>query len=289
MEIDVDISDTNVINEAVEKNDLNMINQIKEAIQNNNSEIDEIYLNNLLNLNWLQKLTPKSIICFWDILVDRKYNYRKEGELFPVQFNIWQSLSIDQLNNLCDTKNYYANLTNFIQKNCKLDYGLIEVSYIECDLDKYFGEPIVSQGFTSYPFYIIAPFWDNDFGNKWSSLNENAKKLLFRYAIKQLFVVCNNVANQNDGIESFKSLSGLLNSISFLVKKYNVDDDLSAYTNVSAICKLAQNAFFADDFDIDNKNKVLEYLDALASFQQLGIKFQDNIKKIIEMLRLDNK
>ena len=33
MEIDVDISDTNVINEAVEKNDLNMINQIKEAIQ----------------------------------------------------------------------------------------------------------------------------------------------------------------------------------------------------------------------------------------------------------------
>ncbi len=105
---------------------------------------------------------------------------------------------------------------------------------------------------------------------------------------KQLFTICNNVANQNDGVQSLQSLSGLLNSISFLIKKYNVDDDLSAYTNIFAIYKLAQNAFFADDLDIYNKNKVLECLDALASFQRLGTKFQDNIKKIIEMLHPDN-
>lgn len=288
MEIDVDILDTDVINDAVEKNNLNMINQIEEAIQNNNSEIDKIYLNNLLNLNWLQKLTPKSIICFWDILVDRKYSYHKEGEQCPVQFNIWQSLSVKQLNDLCNTEDYYTKITNFIQKNRELEYGLIEVSYIECDLDKYFGEPIVSQGFTSYPFYIIAPFWDNDFGNKWSSLNENAKKLLFRYAIKQLFTICNNVANQNDGIESFKSLSGLLNSISFLIKKYNVNDDLSVYANILVIRKLGQNVFLDDKVAIEDKNKVLECLNALAEFKQLGVKFQDETKKVAELLR-DNK
>ena len=291
MESDVDILDGDVINKAVEKNDLNMINQIKEAIQNDgddDSEDDEIYLNNLLNLNWLQKLTPKSIICFWEILVNKQYSWREAGSLVDNQFNIWQSLSVDQLNNLCDTKDYYANIKKIKKKNCKLDYGVIEVSYIECDLDKYFGEPIVSQGFTNYPFYIIAPFWDKDFDNKWSSLNENAKKLLFRYAIKQLFIICDNVANQNGGMQSFKSLGGLLNSISFLIKKYNVNDDLSVYANISVIRKLVQNVFLADEVAIEDKNKVLECLNALAGFKQLGIKFQDSVKKIIELLR-DNK
>lgn len=288
MESDVNILDADFINEAVEKNNSDMINQIKDTIQNDDSD-DEFYLDNFLNLNWLQKLTPKSVMCFWNILFDRKYGCHTEDSLFFVQFNIWQSLSVDQLNNLCDTKDYYANLTNFIQKNCKLDYGLIEVSYIECDLDKYFGEPIVSQGFTSYPFYTIAPFWDDNFDNKWSSLNENAKKLLFRYAIKQLFTICNNVTNQNEGMQSFQSLSGLLNSISFLIKKYNVNDDLSVYADISVIRKLVQNVFVADEVAIENKNKVLECLNALAKFKQLGTAFQNTIKRIIGILRNDEK
>ena len=291
MENNVNTLNADFINEAVEKNDSNTINRIKAVTLNNSYEIDEICLNNLLDLNWLQKLTPKSIMCFWDILFNRKYNYYTEGSLYPDQLNIWQSLSVKQLNNLCGKKDYYVNITNFIQKNRELDYGVVGVDYIDteqCNLDKYFGEPIVSQESTSYPFCVIDLFWDKDFDAKWSSLNENAKKLLFRYAIKQLFDICNNVANQNDGMQSFRSLGGLLNSISFLIQKYSIDDDLSAYTDILPIRKLTQNAFLSDNLDTDYKNKILQCLDALAKFKQLGTKFQDNVKKVIELLS-DNK
>ena len=288
MESDVNILDANVINEAVEKNDSNMINKIKKTIMSDDSD-NKFCSNNLLNLDWVQKLTSKSIVCLLEILVGKKYRYYGKNEMFPQQFNIWQSLSVKQLNDLCNTENYYEKITSFIQKDYILDYGVFEVDYIDtqqCNLDKYFGKPIVtSQEFTSYPFYKIVPFWDNDFDNKWSSLDENAKKLLFRYAVKQLFIICNNVANQNEAMQSFQSLSGLLNSISFLIKKYNVDDDLSVYADISVIWKLAQNAYFSNRIAIYDKNKILECLNALAKFKQLGTKFQNTIKRIIGILR----
>ena len=49
IESNINIVDANAINKAVEENNLNMINQIKEAIQDNNDD-NIIYQNNSLTL-----------------------------------------------------------------------------------------------------------------------------------------------------------------------------------------------------------------------------------------------